>query len=448
MKLDYYLLHLYGSRMNRRQALRRAAKLGGAAGVLLTLGSSALHEEVVAAAQRDVRTLTYRPYNAQALPPEPISDEMFDVAAVEAGAWAPGPYGPGDQRGTFNEVTPEKTAAALRLLDSGRPVVTYNLGELMFNGFPAYRTTPPRVYDQRLTVLGYQPPEGEEVILQNAEPLGPNRISVHEERFPNSGTYQIATQLDNLNHVGVGAMFYNGFRGPEIARTWGTASLGAEHMGPIVTRGILLDILDLKISQGATGDYFTAANGRPVLRDNYRITVEDIEAAMRRAGIREITPGDVVLLREGWTHLVRTDPERFLAQEPGIYLREARYLAQFRPALIGSDTWGLEVLDPAVTGGNAFPCHQVLFMRYGIRIGESIVTEQLAEDGIFEFVKPSSLFRKPPAGRSGTTACHSMAMGYRKRPRRTAPGVSAGTRRRVAVSRSVSTRRRRSAAVA
>jgi hypothetical protein len=28
----------------------------------------------------------------------------------------------------------------------------------------------------------------------------------------------------------------------------------------------------------------------------------------------------------------------------------------------------------------------VLFMRYGIRIGESIVTEQLAEDGVFEFV--------------------------------------------------------------
>jgi hypothetical protein len=100
------------------------------------------------------------------------------------------------------------------------------------------------------------------------------------------GTYQIATQTDNLNHVGVGDMFYNGFRGSEISRTWGTTALGDENMEPIVTRGIVLDIVGLKVSQGATRDYFTAANGSPVLRDNYRVTVEDIQEAMRRAGIR------------------------------------------------------------------------------------------------------------------------------------------------------------------
>mgnify|MGYP006162331003 CR=1 FL=1 len=35
------------------------------------------------------------------------------VAVVGPGGvvGAPGPYGPGDQRGTFNEVTPAKTAA-------------------------------------------------------------------------------------------------------------------------------------------------------------------------------------------------------------------------------------------------------------------------------------------------------------------------------------------------
>ena len=41
-----------------------------------------------------------------------FDDTMFDVSAVEQGAWVPGPYGPGDERGTFNEVTPEKTAAS------------------------------------------------------------------------------------------------------------------------------------------------------------------------------------------------------------------------------------------------------------------------------------------------------------------------------------------------
>lgn len=38
-------------------------------------------------------------------------------------------------------------------------------------------------------------------------------------------------------------MFYNGFRGPDIAATHGTIRLGNEHMGPIVTRGVVIDVV-------------------------------------------------------------------------------------------------------------------------------------------------------------------------------------------------------------
>jgi hypothetical protein len=377
MRVDHLLGHLEATSaasLTRRDALRLAGQAGAITGLAaLGLGSAGADR---AEASHGIARLRDQEFN----------DEMFDVASVEAGAWAPGPYGPEDQRGAFNEVTPNKTMGALRVLDRGSPVKTYNLGELMFNGFPAFNTTPPRVYDQVLTVFGYNPGADFDGILQGTDPLGPNRVSIHEERFPNSHTYQIATQLDNLNHVGVGATFYNGFQGPDIAARFGTTKLGTEHMGPIVTRGVLLDIVGMKVDEGASGDLFTAADGAQVLRDNYRITVEDIEAAMDRGRIRAILPGDVVLFRTGWTHLVRTDPTRFLAQEPGIYLREARWLAARRPAIIGGDTWGLEVLDPAVTEGNAFPVHQELLVKHGIRIGESMVTDALAEDGVFEFV--------------------------------------------------------------
>lgn len=108
-------------------------------------------------------------------------DTMFDVAAAERGAWAPSRYGADDQRGTFNEVTPAKTAAALGLLAAGKPTKTYNRGELMTNGFPAFKTTPPRVYEQRLTVFGYQPPADfaqRGGILQATEPLCLNKVSM------------------------------------------------------------------------------------------------------------------------------------------------------------------------------------------------------------------------------------------------------------------------------
>jgi len=372
MRLEYLLAQVAERRMNRRDALRLMG-LAGASGTVAALGAAPL--PVVA------------PRAAALGTSEPVNDDMFDVAAVEAGAWAPGPYGQGDQRGSFNEVTPEKTAAALALLDQRRPVKTYNLGELLFNGFPAFThpaLPPPRAYEQRLTVMGYPAPAGFAGIQQVAVAQGPNRISAHEERF--SGTYQIATQLDGLAHVGVGDMFYNGFRGPDIAATHGTTKLGNEHMGPIVTRGVVIDVLGLKVAEGARDAYFSTPNGQSVLHERYRISISDIEAAMARQNIREITPGDVVLFRTGWNQLVRADPQRYAAVEPGIYLAEARYLARFRPAIIGADSWALETTNADVHKGNLFPVHQELLVRHGIRIGEAMLTDSLVADGISEFV--------------------------------------------------------------
>ena len=45
---------------------------------------------------------------------------MYDIDAVANGAWVPGPYGAGDQLGTYNEVTPEKRAAAWSTLKARR----------------------------------------------------------------------------------------------------------------------------------------------------------------------------------------------------------------------------------------------------------------------------------------------------------------------------------------
>lgn len=388
MRSDFLRAHL--ALHNRRDVLGLTAKAGAVAAVAAT-------------------GLSGRP--AAADHDDDFSDSMFSLD--EVAGWAERTarrYGRSDQRGTWNEVTPERTRQALRLLDRGAPVKTYNLGELMQDNITAVASAPPRVLRQRLTVAGYQP-QGDFVpaaeydprthpesgILQSAAPFGPNRVSVHEERFPHGGTYQIATQLDNLGHVGVGEVFYNGFRGPEIATPRGLARLGNEHLGPIVTRGIVYDIVGLKLAQGASTDLFRSpVNGEWVLRDNYRITLEDMRAALRRQGVRrQPDAGDVVLFRTGWAHLLNRDGfddpgdphnNRYLAAEPGIYLREARYLASRRVAVVGADNWALEVLDPEVTGGNVVPVHQVLLTQHGVRIGEGVRTDGLVDDGVFEFV--------------------------------------------------------------
>jgi kynurenine formamidase len=397
MNLALYLEHLASTaRVDRRDVLNLAAKSGVAAAIA-AFGLLAPPPSRAAA-------------NRQRLGASggdgPFTDDVFDYAdPANLADWVPGPYGPGDQRGSFNEVTLKKTTETLRrVLDGAGRVKTYNLGELMWNGFPAFVTTPARGFQMRLTVTGYAPPASFEAgggFLTSLTPLGSNKVSGHEERFPPipgvapaGTTFQIGTQLDNLNHVGAAEFFYNGYRGPDFITAGGTTKLGGEHMGPIVTRGIVLDIVGLKVAQGATSALGPSApNGEPVLTANYRITIDDIQAALDREDIDAIEPGDVVLFRTGWNQLLQGRTPDGIARWmgagglPGPYVAEAHYFGARRPAIVGSDTWALEVLgSPDNKPGTAFPVHQDLLMRYGIRIGESVVTDALVDDGVYEFV--------------------------------------------------------------
>ena len=308
-----------------------------------------------------------------------IDDEMFDVEAVANGAWVPGPYGTGDQLGTYNEVTPEKRAAAWATLGEAASLQTINLGDVLFNGYPGFGDRP---YQQQLVIAGYAPPSGYQGITQRSEPFGPNRVSYHEERVQT--TYNIASKVNGLLHCGVGDLFYNGFRGEKIARDWGTSDLDLVSWGvPLVTRGFLIDVVAYK---AARGEHVFESQGRPVLEPNYRVTLDDLKGACARQSLPAFEPGDAIMLRTGWNNLVRADPEQFLSASPGPWLRESRWLASHRPALLGIDSWVWGTLAPEATCGFYNACHQELNMRFGIRFGEGFQFEELADAGVDRFV--------------------------------------------------------------
>ena len=111
-------------------------------------------------------------------------------------------------------------------------------------------------------------------------------------------------------------------------------------------------------------------------------------ASVPLEGVSRIEAGDAVVIRTGW-HKLAEDPatyDRYLAAEPGIYVREAKYLADHRPVLIASDTFGLEVLGRTDLGPDAFPVHQWLLVREGVRIGEGVISDSLSDNGVYEFV--------------------------------------------------------------
>jgi kynurenine formamidase len=324
-----------------------------------------------------------------------IDDTPIDPIAVENGSagWFPSIYGEGDQLGSLNEVTPEKTLAALKLIvpNKYRRLKSYNLGELMEPGINAFGD---RLYEQTRVGPSFGPTFA-----------GDNHLVGVEERI--STTYQIATQVDGLPHIGVRSVFYNGFTAADLVANGpnGVAVLGQEHVNPFITRGILLDVLSVKVAQGDTLALGAPIDGKPILADSYRITVEDLRDAMEFGNIRRITPGDVVIIRTGWSHLFGTDASlraRYIGAEPGIYLREARWLARFRPAIVASDAPALEVLPaPAPwTGLQLFPVHQELLTHHGIRIGEAFNSEELAADRVYEFV----FFYTPQRGKGATAS--------------------------------------------
>jgi kynurenine formamidase len=261
--------------------------------------------------------------------------------------WYPSQWGPHDQRGAANRLTPEKVLEAKELIQKGK---VYPLGRIYEASMPMFGT---RHFSLHLP--------------QTFGPLGKNEMIWHDEII--SGELgQVGTQFDGLGHAGIGDRFYNGFTSKEIATPYGLVKLGVENVGPIVTRGVLIDMAGYK--------------GVERLEDSYEITSSDLKGALQKQGI-EIHSGDVVLIHTGWGALW-ADKERFNASEPGIGLEAGQFLVDQEVVLVGSDNYGVEVI-PNPDSDLAYPVHQFLQTKNGIHFLQNLVTSDLAADSVYEF---------------------------------------------------------------
>ena len=97
----------------------------------------------------------------------------------------------------------------------------------------------------------------------------------------------------------------------------------------------------------------------------------------------KIGAGDVVIFHTGWTQLIGKDDKRYGGVEPGLGIEGAKYLASLGVAMVGSDTWGLEVL-PFEDPKKIFHVHQILLAQNGIFILENVVSDEAVKDGVYE----------------------------------------------------------------
>jgi len=262
-------------------------------------------------------------------------------------------FGPNDQIGNLNYLTPEKTIAASKLITKGK---AYRLGVETNKNTPAFGT---RTFS--ITVL--QPGQA------GGASLGPTKTTYNDDII--TGWVGIGSQIDGLGHAGIDNLYFNCNKAADFAMPDGLKKLGIENVPAVATRGVLLDM----------AGYFNT----DVVKEGTAFNRVEIEGAMKRQGIQSIERGDVVLFYTGWQKLLGKDNKRFISVNPGLGREGARYLASLDVVMVGVDTANFEVI-PFENDAGIYEVHQILLALNGIYILENMNTEEMVKDQAWEFL--------------------------------------------------------------
>ena len=261
-------------------------------------------------------------------------------------------WGPDDERGALNYVGPEQVRRATTLVISGEVL---RLAQLLSAKTP--------VPAHRCGLQHFMGRDGGDYAAGAKRPGG-FQFAEDTVVMP----LHIGTHVDALCHAWYDDKLYNGYLGDTLRSTTGATRLGIEKMPPVVTRGVLLDLVRLK--------------GR-VLSPGESIGRADLEAAAAAAGIRP-ERGDAVLLRTGWLEAQKGVKQVDFNVEPGIDVEAGLWLAEACVAMIGADNFAVEVLP--FPQGLVFPVHQCLIRDYGIALLEGLMLDPLVASGRHEFM--------------------------------------------------------------
>ena len=260
----------------------------------------------------------------------------------------PSKWGADDQRGAANMMKPATVLEAIRLIKTGE---VFELGAILSPDPKESFINAGRQFN----------------IYTKANRPIPNARQINEELVVTE-LGQIGTQIDAFAHQMWGDSFYNCLKLGDIGTTRGFKKLGVEHIGSLITRGVLIDVAALK--------------GLDLLPDSYRITPDDLQQALAKSN-QKLQPGDTVIIRTGWSKLMGKENERYGSRNPGIGIAAGQWLISQNPIMIAADTCCVEVRPSEP--GHSLPIHAMMLIQNGIYLLENLELEQLAAAGAPEF---------------------------------------------------------------
>ena len=255
-----------------------------------------------------------------------------------------GRWGPGDQLGAANLITPQKRLEALALATEG---ITVSLAHRVIK---EEADDVPRPFGH--SMLGVPDPAGEPSFFGGVS----DNYNVSYHGYSHS-------HIDSLCHILYKGQMYNGVSHDTITEDGCSHASIINLQGGIVTRGVLLDFPRLK--------------GVPYLEPGTPIYVEDIEAWEEMAGVT-VQPGDAIFVRTGrWARRAEMGPWNISQNAAGLHASTLPWVKSRDVSFIGSDA-ALDVVPSLVEGVN-LPVHLITIVALGVDLFDNQDLETLAE---------------------------------------------------------------------
>lgn len=277
-------------------------------------------------------------------------------------------WGSEDMLGAGNLLTTQSRLAALQLVTTGE---VFDLGHVIENGAPrmAPNQTP------YVMTLG---PRADNVIRRRREMGATNDAGTSLERI--EMTTHVGTHIDALGHATIGDYMFNGHLASETLDDFGLTDLGVEHIPPLITRGLCLDVSGL--------------DGGSRLEAGRVVSLDDLERVCER---QQVNPrqGDVICIYTGWGGLFMRDNDRYVQGEPGIDETASRWLTKHDVVAIGADNMAVEVIPHPKHPEFVLPVHQHTLVESGVYLIENLKLDELAakQQYLFCFILLATKFK-------------------------------------------------------
>jgi kynurenine formamidase len=271
------------------------------------------------------------------------------------------PWGPNDQTGATNRITPAVTKAAAAEIKDGKVIV---MSYPLVDGVPLFGT---RFTKTILTAVSLAP----------GAAFGENQLTYMEDTWLSQS--HVGTHLDGLGHIGRKDCYFNQIAMGKFINQNNMTKLGLEHLKSFATRGVLVDMV--KVYQAANKFKGNAACKKPCLEKGTVITAADIQAGLKMYNVT-LREGDIIAIHTGWGDLFEQFPAQnavYNSGAPGIGKDAAKWLISQKVVAVGSDTWVVEVI-PGEDPKEAFIVHNMLITDNGIHIIENVRTDLMAAE--------------------------------------------------------------------